>query len=87
MYRVDALVCMLCGRSVGQVHRGRVSADGPGQTLHRDGRRLRCGHCRGSLYLEEDAAPDTWSAWAVQLARETESAGVGRSGIGRPART
>lgn len=87
MYQVGALVCMLCGRTVGRVCRGRVSTDAPKQTLHRDGRRLRCGHCRGSLYLEEEVDPVAWSAWAVQLAREAESGSAGVSRIGRPART
>ena len=85
MDQVGALVCMLCGRTVAQVHRGRVSTDGPGQTLHRDGRRLRCGHCRGGLYLDEEVDPSAWSAFAAQLAREVESVGSGGSGIGHPA--
>ena len=48
-----AVVCMMCGRTVGRFHQGRVYVGSPGQTIG-EGRKLRCGHCRGNVYLDLD---------------------------------
>jgi DNA-directed RNA polymerase subunit RPC12/RpoP len=70
-----AAVCMLCGRTVGYVLRGTlVSAPGP-RKLEREGRRVRCGYCRGSVFLEPEPAveqPD----W-VAVMRQELAAGAG----------
>ncbi len=61
--------CLLCGRTVGVVI-GRQfvrSPNSPG--IQREGRRLRCGSCGGSLLLESDLTvnpPD----WVAEMARE-----------------
>ena len=52
-----AVVCMMCGRTVGRFHQGRVYAASPGQTIG-EGRKLRCGHCRGNVYLDLDPTAD-----------------------------
>jgi hypothetical protein len=61
--------CLLCGRTLGFVI-GRQfvrSPNSPG--IQRDGRRLRCGYCSGSVLLESDPTvnpPD----WAAEMERE-----------------
>ena len=56
--------CLLCGRTVGFVI-GRQFVKGPGSPgIRRDGARLRCGACGGSVLLEPDPtlAPLDWVA-------------------------
>jgi hypothetical protein len=50
-------VCLLCGRDVGHIVEGRLRQGPPRPRLLRDGRRLRCGYCHGSVFLQPD--PDT----------------------------
>ena len=52
--REGALVCMMCGRTVARVHHGRAQASTTGHAIRREGRQLRCGHCRGNVYLDVD---------------------------------
>ncbi len=62
-------VCLLCGRNLGRVVSGRFFVR-PGSTLpERDGHRLRCGHCRGSIMFEPDASPNQ-PDWVAQRERE-----------------
>ena len=53
-----AVVCMMCGRTVGRFHQGRIYAECPGQTIRQEGRKVRCGHCRGNVYLDLDPTAD-----------------------------
>jgi hypothetical protein len=63
-----AVVCLMCGRTVGRLDRGRLYSDSSRPTLRRDGGRLRCGHCRGNLYLDVD--PTVRPERADRLAEE-----------------
>ena len=49
-----AVVCMMCGRTVGQFQHGRVYVEPTRQTIRREGRQLRCGYCHGNVYLDVD---------------------------------
>ena len=46
------VVCMMCGRTVGRFHQGRVYTVSAGQIVRREGRKLRCGYCRGNVQLD-----------------------------------
>ncbi len=59
--------CLLCSREVAHVVGGRLLGR---PRLVRDGRRVRCGHCRGSVVVLPD--PDLWRPdWVAELERET----------------
>jgi hypothetical protein len=75
MSQGGAVVCMMCARTVGQVRRGRLYTGQPGQAIRRVGRQLRCGYCRGNVYLEAEATAGPAGS-DVGSARE---AGLGRS--------
>ena len=62
MYQVRDVICMLCGRTVGQLYRGHLYSGVGEPAIGRDGHQLRCGHCRGNVYLEAPAAlgEPTW---------------------------
>jgi hypothetical protein len=68
-----AVLCMMCGRTVGRFDRGRLYADSSARTILREGRQLRCGYCRGNIYLDVDptARPRRVdeSDWEVGLRR------------------
>jgi hypothetical protein len=51
-----AVVCLMCGRTFGHILGGRFFAQPGSGGLERDGHRLRCGHCRGSVLFEPDPA-------------------------------
>ena len=64
-----AAVCMLCGRDLGYIRRRRFIAKPGAARIRREGRRFRCGHCRGSVLFEPDpslAPPD----WVAEMERE-----------------
>ena len=65
-----AAACLLCGRDLGHVVGGRFFVR-PGMArpaLH--DRRLRCGHCRGSILLEPDPTVNAPRDWADAMHRE-----------------
>jgi hypothetical protein len=64
-----AVICLLCGREVGQVLGGRLRPGPRRPRLLREGRRLRCGHCRGSVFLQPDAEADP-PDWVAEMERE-----------------
>jgi DNA-directed RNA polymerase subunit RPC12/RpoP len=73
-----AAVCMLCGRTVGYVLQGTL-VNAPGtRRLEREGRRLRCGYCRGDVFFEPDPALDQpdWIAVMRQELAAGAAAGV-----------
>ncbi len=49
-----AIVCMLCERTVGRIHQGRVYAESSADAIRQEGRRLRCGYCGGCVYRDVD---------------------------------
>ncbi len=51
-----AVVCMMCGRTVGRIHQGRVYAESSAQSVRQQGRKLRCGYCGGNVYQDVDPA-------------------------------
>jgi hypothetical protein len=48
------VVCVMCGRSAGQVMAGRFMRSGRARAPVPDKRGMRCGDCGGNLYLEPD---------------------------------
>jgi hypothetical protein len=68
-----AAVCLMCGRDVGRVLRGRLIARPAGPKVQREGRRLRCGYCRGSVILEPDPTGNPRD-WIVEMERELAAA-------------
>jgi DNA-directed RNA polymerase subunit RPC12/RpoP len=63
------VVCLLCGREVGRVVGGRLLRGPRRPRLVREGRRLRCGHCRGSVFLQPDTEADL-PDWVAEMERE-----------------
>ena len=51
--------CLLCGRNLGHVVHGRFFVRSGSPLPERDGQRLRCGYCRGSIVFEPDASLTT----------------------------
>jgi hypothetical protein len=64
-----AVVCLLCGREVGQIVGERLRPGPRRPRLVREGRRLRCGHCHGSVYLQPDAEADP-PDWVAEMGHE-----------------
>jgi hypothetical protein len=54
MVAVYNVMCMLCGRSSGQVRAGRFFQATDAPLPVRDQGNNRCGFCNGNLYLEPD---------------------------------
>ena len=48
------ILCMLCGRAVGQLHGRRLYRDNGPPSIRKDGKRTVCGYCGGSLYIQPD---------------------------------
>ncbi len=69
MQRDYVVACLLCGRQLGQVVRGRLRARTGRPMLRRAGRALRCGHCGGSVVFEPDETRDP-PDWVAEMARE-----------------
>jgi hypothetical protein len=64
-----AVVCLMCGRTFGHFLNGQFFAQPGSGKLERDGHRLRCGHCHGSIIFEADPAfsivPDPYELLAA----------------------
>ena len=70
-----AVVGMMCGRTVGRFHQGRVCAESPGRTIRQEGPKVRCGHCGGNVHLDLDPTADL--GVGHQSATETGLRGTG----------
>jgi hypothetical protein len=54
MDQIYDIVCMLCGRAVGQLHHHKLYRDRSEHSMRRDGKRAICGFCGGSLFVQPD---------------------------------
>lgn len=54
MDQIYDVICMLCGRAVGQVHRRKLYRDPAARSMRREGKRAICGFCGGSLFIQPD---------------------------------
>jgi hypothetical protein len=54
MDQIYDIVCMLCGRAVGQLHRHKQYRYPSTHSMRKEGKRAICGFCGGSLFIQPD---------------------------------
>ena len=77
-------VCLMCGRNLGHVVHSRFFPRPGGPPLERDGHRLRCGYCRGSVVFEPDSSFNQVD-WVAQRQREEATNPASRRAVRRRA--
>ena len=64
-----AASCLLCGRTLGSVLERRFVRSPGSPGIRREGTRLRCGACSGSVLLEPDPTI-ALTDWVAEMQRE-----------------
>ena len=54
MDQIYDIICMRCGRAVGQLHQHKLYRDRSAQSMRKEGKRAICGFCGGSLFVQPD---------------------------------